>query len=113
MERICGHLILADFDLIELSNLNRIQTSVYNLNTKKTVVVAREIAEIDPFIKVNCLHDGITEQNAVDFFISNGRLDICIEVCDGLSAKIFTREKAKDLGIPVVMNSSDRGTTDV
>lgn len=113
MERICGEIVLADFDVIELSNLNRIQTGVHHFNTKKTVVVAREIAEIDPYLKVTCYHDGLTEANINDFFTKDKKLDICIEVCDGLEIKILTRQKAKALGIPVVMNSSDRGTTDI
>jgi hypothetical protein len=113
MERICGELRIADFDVIELSNLNRIQTGVQNFGIKKTVVVAREIAEIDPYLKITSYPDGLTEENTDDFFTKDGKLDICIEVCDGLYAKIFARQKAKAFGIPVVMNSSDRGTTDV
>lgn len=113
MERICGEIRIADFDVIELSNLNRIQTGVQNFGIKKTIVVAREIAEIDPFLKVTVFSDGLTEDNVDDFFIKNGKLDICIEVCDGLYTKIFSRQKAKSYGIPVVMNSSDRGTTDI
>ena len=113
MERICGELVLADFDLIELSNLNRIQTGVVNFNVKKTIVAAREIAEFDPYLKVTCYHDGLTDENIDDFFTKDGKLDICIEVCDGLTTKIVVRQKAKELGVPVVMNSSDRGTTDV
>ena len=113
LERICGELVLADFDVIELSNLNRIQTGIQNFGLKKTVIVAREIAEIDPYLKVTCLHEGLTEQNVDEFFANGKKLDVCIEVCDGLYTKIFAREKAKELGIPVVMNSSDRGTTDV
>lgn len=112
-ERICGELVIADFDVIELSNLNRIQTGVQHLNTKKTIVVAREIAEIDPFLKVTCYHEGLTEENLEAFLTDGGKMDVCIEVCDGLLVKIQTRQKAKELGIPVVMNSSDRGTTDV
>lgn len=114
MERICGELIIADFDVIELSNLNRIQTGVQNFNLKKTVIVAREIAEIDPYLKVTCLSDGLTEDNMNEFFFPNGKkMDLCIEVCDGLSTKIYARQKAKEFGVPVVMNSSDRGTTDI
>lgn len=113
LERICGELVLADFDVVELSNLNRIQTGIQNFGLKKTVVVAREIAEIDPYLKVTCFHEGLTEENVDDFYTKNGRLDICIEVCDGLHTKIFARQKAKEIGIPVVMNSSDRGTTDI
>ena len=113
MERICGELIIADFDTIELSNLNRIKTGIHNFGLKKTIVVAREIAEIDPYLKVTCFHEGLTEENCHDFFTKNGKLDICIEVCDGLYSKIMARQKAKELGIAVVMNSSDRGTTDI
>jgi molybdopterin/thiamine biosynthesis adenylyltransferase len=113
LERICGELVLADFDVIELSNLNRIQTGIQNLGLKKTVIVAREIAEIDPYLEVKCIHDGLTEENVNEFFTKGKKLDICIEVCDGLYTKIFARQKAKELGVPVVMNSSDRGTTDV
>lgn len=113
MERICGEIVLADFDVIELSNLNRIQTGVHHFNTKKTVVAAREIAEIDPYLKVTCYHEGLTESNLNDFFNKDKKLDACIEVCDGLEVKILARQKAKLLGIPVVMTTSDRGMTDV
>ncbi len=114
MERICGKLIIADFDTIELSNLNRIQTGVQNFGIKKTVVVAREIAEIDPFLKVTCLHEGLTEENMNEFFFPNNRkMDVCIEVCDGLSTKIFARQKAKEFGIPVVMDTNDNGMIDI
>lgn len=114
MERICGELIIADFDVIELSNLNRIQTGVHNFNVKKTVVVAREIAEIDPYLKVTCLSEGLTEENLNEFFYPNGKkLDLCIEVCDGLSTKIFARQKAKEFKIPVVMDTNDNGMIDI
>ncbi len=113
LERICGEIVLADFDEIELSNLNRIRTSVLNLGIKKTIVVAREIAEIDPYIKVTCLHQGVIEKNIEDFFLKGKKMNLCIEVCDGLYAKVFVRQKAKQFGVPVVMNSSDRGTTDI
>src|SRR6185312_4312539 len=99
MERICGEIRIADFDVIELSNLNRIQTGVQNFGIKKTVVVAREIAEIDPYLKVTSYSDGLTEENADDFFTKDGKLDICIEVCDGLYTKIFARQRAKALRI--------------
>ena len=113
MERICGEIRIADFDVIELSNLNRIQTGVHHFGIKKTIVVAREIAEIDPYLKVTLYSDGLTEENVKDFFLKDGKLDVCVEVCDGLYTKIKARQVAKSLGIPVVMNSSDKGTTDI
>lgn len=112
-ERICGEIRIADFDTLELSNLNRIRSGIFNLGIKKAYLVAREIAEIDPYLKVIVYDEGIHEKNIDSFFISEGKLDLCIEVCDGLQTKIDVRNKAKQYRVPVLMNSSDRGTTDV
>ncbi len=113
MERICGELRLADFDIVELSNLNRIRTGVHNLCLNKTVLAAREIYEIDPFLKVRIFNDGLTKENIDDFFTGNGKLDLLIEVCDGLDIKIVSRFKARELKIPVLMDTNDRGMLDV
>ena len=113
MERTCGEIRLADFDSAELSNLNRIRTGLHNLGLNKTVIAAREIAEIDPFIKVKLFSEGLTTDNEDDFFIGGGRLDLLVEVCDGLDIKIESRLKARSLQIPVVMDTNDRGMLDV
>ncbi|MCB0700239.1 MAG: Rv1355c family protein [Chitinophagales bacterium] len=113
MERICGEIRLADFDIVELSNLNRIRTGVQNLCLKKTVLAAREIYEIDPFLKVKVYNDGITNGNIDDFFSGGGNLDLLVEVCDGLDIKIQSRFKARSLGIPVLMDTNDRGMVDI
>jgi molybdopterin/thiamine biosynthesis adenylyltransferase len=113
MERGFGEIRLADFDKIELSNLNRIRTGVHNLDVSKVIVVAREISEIDPFLKVVCYHEGLTENNMDDFYTKGGKLDIIIDECDDVAMKIRCRQKAKSLRIPVVMEASDRGTIDI
>ncbi len=113
MERICGELRLADFDTAELSNLNRIRTGVQNLGINKTIIAAREIAEIDPYINVKIFNDGLHQGNIDEFFTGDGRLDLFVEVCDGLDVKIESRFKARELKIPVVMDTNDRGMMDV
>ncbi|HET7818575.1 MAG TPA: Rv1355c family protein [Bacteroidia bacterium] len=113
MERVFGELRLADFDILELSNYNRIRTGLHNLGVPKVISVAREIAEIDPFLKVTCYPGGINEENIDEFFLKGGKLDIVLDECDGLYIKILCRQKAKDLKIPVVMETSDRGMLDV
>ncbi|MEJ7736488.1 MAG: Rv1355c family protein [Chitinophagaceae bacterium] len=113
IERTCGELRLADFDTVELSNLNRIRTGLQNLGLKKTVIAAREIFEIDPYLKVRIFNDGLTNQNIDAFFTGHGKLDMLVEVCDGLDVKIISRFKARDLRIPVVMDTNDRGMLDV
>lgn len=113
MERTCGEIRLADFDTAELSNLNRLRTGLHNLGLNKAVIAAREIAEIDPFIKVKIFNKGLTAQNMDSFFLDEGRLDLLVEVCDGLEIKIASRIKARELQIPVVMDTNDRGMLDV
>ncbi len=113
MERGFGELRLADFDTLELSNLNRIRTGLHNMGVPKVVIAAREIAEIDPFLKVSCFFDGLTETNMDLFFTGNGKLDLLVDECDGLDIKIVSRYKARELKIPVVMDTSDRGMLDV
>lgn len=113
IERGFGELRIADFDELDLSNLNRIRTGVHNIHLQKTVIVAREIAELDPFLKVICFDEGITEDNIDDFLTKNGTLDLLIDECDSFDVKISARQKAKALGIPVLMEGSDRCTIDI
>jgi hypothetical protein len=113
MERTCGELRLADFDTAELSNLNRLRTGTHNLGLNKTVIAAREIAEIDPFLNTVIFNEGLHADNMDDFFTGGGKLDLFVEVCDGLDVKIESRFKARELHIPVVMDTNDRGMLDV
>jgi hypothetical protein len=113
MERSFGEIRLADFDSLELTNLNRLQTGVFNLGLSKAIVVAREIAEIDPFLKTVCFTEGLHQDNLDEFFEAGGNLDLLLEECDGLDIKILVRQKARAMKIPVVMDMNDRGTLDV
>ncbi|MDQ6480755.1 Rv1355c family protein [Dyadobacter sp. LHD-138] len=112
-ERICSKLKIADFDTIELSNLNRIKTGIQNIGLNKCVVTAREIAEIDPFIEIECYLEGVTEDNIEAFLLEGGKLDILVDECDELDIKLLCRNEAKKYRIPVLMETSDRGMLDV
>lgn len=107
---LCGTLRLTDFDELELSNLNRVPASVLDLGVNKAVVCARRIAELDPYLPVTVLRSGITPAT-VDDFVDG--LDILIEECDSLDAKVLVRETARAKRVPVLMATSDRGLLDV
>lgn len=113
MERVCGELRLADFDAVELTNMNRLRTTVDNLGMPKVIVAAREIAEMDPFLTVKVYGEGATEQNLDGFLTDGGKLDVLVEECDGIDVKILSRQKARKHGIPVVMDTNDRGMLDI
>jgi molybdopterin/thiamine biosynthesis adenylyltransferase len=113
IERAAGEIRLADFDHLELSNLNRIRSSVCNLGLPKTHMVAREIAELDPYMRVRVWDEGITENNIEAFLTDGGALDLLIEECDSVDIKVLSREYARKHRIPVLMDTSDRGMIDV
>lgn len=113
LERGYGEIRLADFDTLELSNLNRIRSGVQEMGIKKVINTAREIAEIDPFLKVVCYPEGITSSNLNAFLTDEAPLDLLIEECDSPDIKILARLRCRDLGIPLVMDTSDRGLIDL
>lgn len=113
LERGCGELRLADFDTLELGNLNRLKAGVPDLGVEKVVLAAREIAEIDPYLKITLFREGISESNIENFLSDGGNLDLLIDECDSLDIKVLARERAKAKMIPVLMETSDRGMLDV
>ncbi|GAA4832453.1 Rv1355c family protein [Actinomycetospora corticicola] len=110
LEGLCGRLRLADFDAIDLSNLNRIPATVFDLGVNKAVVTARRIAELDPWLPTDVHPEGITDAT-IDGFLDG--LDVLVEEADSIDIKVRLREGARARGIPVVMVTSDRGLLDV
>lgn len=113
LERSFGEIRLADFDTLELSNLNRLKAGITSLGVEKVVIAAREISEIDPYLKVTLFREGIHENNVDEFLTSDGKLDLLIDECDSLDIKVLLRERARLEQIPVIMETSDRGMLDI
>jgi len=110
LEGACGGLRLADFDTLELSNLNRVPGTVLDLGVNKAVVAARRIAEIDPYVTVTLWEDGLDVESVAEFLDGT---DVVIDECDSLDVKVSLRREARRRGLPVLMATSDRGLLDV
>jgi molybdopterin/thiamine biosynthesis adenylyltransferase len=110
LEGTCGELRLADFDNVELSNLNRIPATVLDLGLNKAVALARRISELDPYLRLIVLPEGLTADNVAGFVAG---LDAVVEECDSLDIKVLVREAARRSRVPVLMETSDRGLLDV
>lgn len=109
-EGLCGTLRLADHDELSLSNLNRIPADVFDLGLSKTVVLARRIAELDPYLPVEIFSDGLLA-SSIDRIL--GGADLVVDECDSIDIKFSLRFKAKELAIPVIMQTSDGGVLDI
>lgn len=113
LERGYGEIRLADFDTLDLSNLNRIPYSVASLGIPKVVLAARAIFELDPYLQVKIFENGLNAKNIADFFQDGGNLDLVVDECDSIDIKILIRHHARQLQIPTVMETSDRGLLDI
>jgi molybdopterin/thiamine biosynthesis adenylyltransferase len=109
-EGLCGALRLADFDHLELSNLNRVPATTLDLGLNKALVTARRIAELDPYLRVDIMTAGVTGESLSDFLDD---VDIVVEECDSMDMKVAIREAARNRRVPVLMATSDRGLVDV
>ncbi|RMI34843.1 Rv1355c family protein [Nocardia stercoris] len=109
-EGTCAELRLADFDELELANLNRVPAGLFDLGLNKAVVTARRIAELDPYFPVVVYPAGITDDNIDEFFTG---LTAVVEECDSMDIKLAVREAAQQYAIPLLMETSDRGLLDI
>ncbi|MCG8422207.1 MAG: ThiF family adenylyltransferase [Proteobacteria bacterium] len=114
MEGVGGRFRLADSDTLALSNLNRLSASITDLGLSKAVLAARALFEIDPYLDIEIFPAGVDPDALDDFLLAGGcEPDLVIEECDDFAVKIGLRDRLRALGIPVLMESSVRGTLDV
>jgi molybdopterin/thiamine biosynthesis adenylyltransferase len=99
---ISREIVIADFDELDTTNLNRIVAGVHQVGLNKTIVAARKIYEDNPFAKVIALQEGLTKDN-LEALLKEDKLDIIVEEVDSLPVKIHTRELALKYKKPVIM----------
>lgn len=81
-----GQLTLADFDRVDMTNLNRQHYMLSHLGQPKTEALARQLHDINPFVTLKLHPTRITEDNAAEIFSG------CSIVCEA-----FDRPEAKAL----------------
>jgi molybdopterin/thiamine biosynthesis adenylyltransferase len=113
LEGTCGHLRLADFDHLALSNLNRIRAGVEDIGLPKAVLAARQIFEQDPYVDLSLWQEGLAPASIDEFLDGPPPVDVLVEECDDLRLKVLVREAARARRLPVLMATSDRGMIDV
>lgn len=96
---------LADPDSLSISNINRVRYPATKFGQNKAIIAGQFIVEINPYAEVEVFSEGLNKENSKDFFKD---LNILVEAMDNLGMKIKSRQKAKELGIPVIM-ATDNG----
>ncbi|WP_220139966.1 ThiF family adenylyltransferase [Nocardia huaxiensis] len=114
LEGVGGAFRLADFDDLSLSNMNRLRAGVHHVGLGKAVLCARQMYEIDPYLDIEIITTGLTDDSLAEFFHGDGTpIDLLVEECDTPYIKVAAREHARALGIPVIMDCNDRGMLDI
>lgn len=102
-----GKLIIADMDIIEPTNLNRIRAPYHDIGVHKVEAIAKKVSEIDPYIEQVHLKDGLNRDNLKQM-IDQHHPDVLVDEVDDLATKIAIRQLAKEHKLPVVM-ATDNG----
>ena len=74
-----GKLVLADFDVVEPSNLNRQHYSISQIGMKKTRALKENLLQINPYVMIETVDARLTEETIPEVF--NG-VDIVAECLD-------------------------------
>ena len=99
---ISNEITIADFDLLDTTNLNRILGGVHQIGLNKTIVASRRIYEDNPYAKVNLMQKGVNTKN-LEILLKAKKLDCIIEEIDSFLMKIEIRVLAIKYKVPIVM----------
>lgn len=103
---IANSIKLADSDVFETTNLNRVRVGLPSVDELKTTVTTQEIYEVNPHANVQVFTDGLSDNNLDDFVNGEKKLNIVFDVVDDFAMKVKMRLAAKKARIPVIMLTS-------
>lgn len=98
---------LSDFDVVEVSNLNRMVASLPDVGTNKAVALARKAWEIDPFLDIEVWQERVTYESLKQYILSPELLNIFIDAMDSLDLKVFARLICREYRIPIIMSTTN------
>lgn len=99
-----GKLILADFDVVEPSNLNRQQYFIDQLGLTKAGALEANLKRINPYVQYEAHCVRVTPDNIPDLF---GGVDVMVEAFDRADQKAMLLQSFK--GKPIVAASGLAG----
>src|SRR3989338_8802911 len=97
---------VADPDVFDDANRNRVRFGYADLNQNKAEVAAKQIHATDPWLPVSVYSVGVYPKNISDFMLGNESLGeppvtMAVEVCDDPDRKIDVGKICKESGIPL------------
>ena len=109
-EGVGGTFKLADHDIFELSNANRMLFGPSDVGRSKVELCQERLHNLDPALRVQAFPNGINKENLEDFVKG---CDLIVEECDDFAIKLLLRTTARKFKVPVVMGTSQNGMIDI
>lgn len=98
-----GYLKLVDFDVVEVSNLNRQQYRISHIGIKKTEAIKSIIKEINPFVEIEVLNKKVDRENILSVV---GDVEIVVEAFDVAETKAMAIEELLTNGNKILISAS-------
>lgn len=107
-----GELVIADFDVVAPSNLNRQLCALHStLGQPKAEVMRQRLLDINPDCRLSVLQEFLAA-DALPTLVAAGGFDQVIDAIDSLSSKLALIGAAIDTGVPVVASMGAGGRLD-
>lgn len=100
---ISQRMKLADGAVISGSNLNRVLAGISDIGLSKSLIIARKLYEMNPYLSIERFSADITPDTITDFFDTPWPLHAVVDEIDDLMVKVMLRIEARKRRIPVVM----------
>lgn len=96
-----GKIDIFDFDIVDITNLNRqIIATHKSIGKKKVDVLKERILDINPECQVNSFDVFYSENNAKEFPLS--KYDYIIDAIDSVDSKVFLVKTATESGVNII-----------
>jgi len=83
-----GRLVVADYDVIEPSNLNRQRFSLHQLGLPKAAALAENLREYCPFVEIESIQERISADNCVRAFGTCAIVCECFDAAENKAALV-------------------------
>ena len=95
-----GHITIIDFDVVELSDLNRqILYGEEDIGEKKVIVAQRKLSKLNPTVEIKPVFGKVTDKNAADFIRD---AQVVIDGVDNFATRFVLNSACVETRIPYI-----------
>ena len=99
-----GRLVIADFDKVEISNLNRQHYSLDQVGREKVTALTENLLRINPDLKITGFQQKLTEENIPQIFIDADVIAECFDKAD--QKQMIVQTVLTKMERPVIVSAS-------